>query len=116
MGLIPTVCFSALCAGAYYGVTTSDPVDTAFDAAILVLADPYLLVTVTYMMLGIYGFAVLLPSLSVLVRRLQDTNRTAMYLLLGLIPLFGAIALLFFTLLDSQPEENQYGPNPKAAD
>ena len=62
---------------------------------------------------GLYALAVLIPSLAVTVRRLHDTGRTGWWLLIGLIPLIGAIVLLVFMLLDSQPGENQYGANPK---
>lgn len=62
---------------------------------------------------GLYSLAVLIPSLAVTVRRLHDTGRTGWWLLIGLIPLIGAIVLLVFMLLDSQPGDNPYGANPK---
>jgi uncharacterized membrane protein YhaH (DUF805 family) len=61
----------------------------------------------------LYSLAVLLPGLAVSVRRLHDTDRSGWWLLIGLIPLIGAIVLLIFMVQDSQPNENQYGPNPK---
>jgi len=64
---------------------------------------------------GLYSLAVLIPSLAVAARRLHDTNRSGWWLLIGLIPVIGAIVLLVFMVQDSQPGENQYGPNPKAA-
>ena len=65
-------------------------------------------------MLGlIYAVAVLLPSLAVSVRRLHDTGRTGWWLLIAFIPFLGWIALLIFMVLDSQPGDNEYGPNPK---
>jgi uncharacterized membrane protein YhaH (DUF805 family) len=63
---------------------------------------------------GLYSLAVLIPSLAVTVRRLHDTDRTGWWLLIGLIPLIGAIVLLVFMLLDSQPGDNEYGASPKA--
>lgn len=64
---------------------------------------------------GLYTLAVLIPSLAVTVRRLHDTDRTGWWLLIGLVPLIGAIVLLVFMLLDSQSGVNQYGANPKGA-
>jgi uncharacterized membrane protein YhaH (DUF805 family) len=64
---------------------------------------------------GLYSLAVLIPAIAVGVRRLHDTNRSGWWLLIGLIPLIGTIVLLVFLVQDSQPGENQYGPNPKAA-
>lgn len=61
----------------------------------------------------IYSLAVLLPGLAVSVRRLHDTGRSGWWLLIGLVPFIGAIVLLVFMLIDSEPRENQYGPNPK---
>lgn len=62
---------------------------------------------------GIYALAVLLPSLAVAVRRLHDIGKSGWWLLIGLIPVIGDIILFVFACLDSQPFENQYGPNPK---
>ena len=64
---------------------------------------------------NIYSLAVLIPGLAVAVRRLHDTNRSGWWLFIGLVPLIGAIILLVFMVQDSQPGENQYGPNPKAS-
>jgi uncharacterized membrane protein YhaH (DUF805 family) len=64
---------------------------------------------------GIYSLAVLIPSLAVLVRRLHDTNRSGWWILIGLIPVIGWIVLLVFVVEDSNPGQNQYGPNPKDA-
>ena len=64
---------------------------------------------------GIYALAVLIPNLAVAVRRLHDTGRSGWWLLIGLIPLIGAIVLLVFMFTDSHPGENEYGPSPKAA-
>ena len=63
---------------------------------------------------GIYAIAVIIPYFAVGVRRLHDTNRSGWWLLIGLIPIIGAIVLTVFLVFDSKPEENQYGPNPKA--
>jgi uncharacterized membrane protein YhaH (DUF805 family) len=64
---------------------------------------------------ALYGLAVLLPGIGVSIRRLHDTDRSGWWLLIGLVPLIGAIVLLVFFVQDSQAAENQYGPNPKAA-
>lgn len=63
---------------------------------------------------GLYSLAILLPSLAVAFRRLHDIGRSGAWILIGLIPFIGAIILLVFACTDSQPDDNQYGPNPKA--
>lgn len=63
----------------------------------------------------IYSMAILIPSLAVGIRRLHDTNRSGWWLLIGFVPLIGAIILIIFFVEDSQPGTNQYGKNPKPA-
>ncbi|MDE2144594.1 MAG: DUF805 domain-containing protein [Patescibacteria group bacterium] len=67
-----------------------------------------------YFLTLFYDLAVILPSLAVGSRRLHDTGRSAWWLLIGLVPIAGAIVLIIFFLGDSQPGSNQYGPNPKS--
>jgi uncharacterized membrane protein YhaH (DUF805 family) len=62
---------------------------------------------------GIYGLAVLIPSLAVTVRRLHDIDRTGWWIFINLIPLIGTIVLLVFAVTDGTPGSNRYGPNPK---
>lgn len=62
---------------------------------------------------GIYSLAALIPCIAVSVRRLHDTGRSGWWLLIALVPLIGGIVLLVFTVQDSEPGENQFGPNPK---
>lgn len=69
--------------------------------------------TGTSLLVGIYSLAVAIPYLAVSVRRLHDTGRSGWWLLIVLVPIIGGLALLVFTLQDSKPGENQYGPNPK---
>ncbi len=64
---------------------------------------------------GIFTLAVLIPSIAALVRRLHDTGRTGWWILIGLVPLIGAIVLLVFAVQDSIPGSNRFGPNPKTA-
>jgi len=63
---------------------------------------------------GIYSLGVLLPSIAVTVRRLHDIGRSGWWALLMVVPVVGALVLVVFALQDSQPEANEYGPNPKA--
>jgi len=58
------------------------------------------------------SLALILPSLAVTVRRLHDIGRSGWWWLIGFIP-FGSLVLFIFTVLDSQPGDNPYSPNPK---
>ena len=64
---------------------------------------------------GLYSLGIIIPSIAVSVRRLHDTGRSGWWLLIGLIPLIGAIVLIVFFVQDSQAGSNEYGPNPKEA-
>ena len=67
-----------------------------------------------FLLYGLYALAMLIPNIAVAVRRLHDTGRSGWFLLIGFIPLIGAIVLIVLFCMDSQPGDNQYGPNPKA--
>ena len=66
---------------------------------------------------GILSYAVylalLIPSLSVSVRRMHDIGKSGWYLLMSLIPVAGIIIVLVKLCADSVPGENAYGPSPK---
>ena len=62
---------------------------------------------------GIYALGVLIPSLAVGARRLHDIGKSGWWQLVGLIPLIGLIVLIIFFVMDSNPGDNPYGPNPK---
>jgi uncharacterized membrane protein YhaH (DUF805 family) len=53
------------------------------------------------------------PSIALAFRRLHDTDRSAWWLLVALIPVLGALALLVFYLLDGTPGPNRFGQDPK---
>ena len=64
-------------------------------------------------MVTIFYLIMLVPNLSVSVRRLHDIGKSGWWLFIGLIPLIGSLILLVWALMDSEPGENQYGKNPK---
>ena len=61
----------------------------------------------------LFCLAILIPALAVTVRRLHDTGRSGGWYFIGFVPFVGHILLFIFTLLDSTPGQNEYGPNPK---
>lgn len=62
----------------------------------------------------LYLLVVLMPKLSVTVRRLHDTDRSALWLLVFLIPGIGPLVMFVMMILDGTQGTNQYGPDPKA--
>lgn len=68
----------------------------------------------------VVSLALLLPNLGVTVRRFHDIGKSGWYVLVMYvvfcIPLINFIAILYYLYLlikDSEPGENEYGPNPK---
>ena len=80
----------------------------------------FVLLTIVLSFIPVIGWilrlVLLLPSLSVQVRRLHDMNRSAWWLLLLLpvppIIIIGAPVLLIMSAFPGTPGPNRYGPNP----
>lgn len=64
---------------------------------------------------GVFTLAMIVPSISVNVRRLHDIDRSGWWLLMIFAIVIGWIVLLVFGVQDSQPSDNRFGPNPNAA-
>jgi uncharacterized membrane protein YhaH (DUF805 family) len=62
---------------------------------------------------GLYALGVMIPGMAVSVRRLHDTGRSGWWLLVTFVPVIGAMVFLYFMVLDSNPENNEYGPSTK---
>ena len=63
----------------------------------------------------IAALAFIVPLLSAVVRRLHDTGRSGWWYFIGLVPLIGGIWLFVLTVMPSEPQPNQYGPDPLGA-
>ena len=59
----------------------------------------------------VYGLATIVPTVAVNIRRLHDTGRSGLWLLLIFAP-FGIFALIVFMLIRSDVGENKYGAQP----
>jgi uncharacterized membrane protein YhaH (DUF805 family) len=77
----------------------------------VVFSDNSTLAGISGLLYIVAALGMLLPALGLLFRRLHDTDRSAWWILLSLVP-FGSIVLLVFTCLDSTPGPNKYGPRP----
>ena len=68
---------------------------------------PFLMILLSIVLLGSF-----LPLLSVSIRRLHDLGKSGWVLLIVLIPIVGAVLLLFWFTLDGEAIENDYGHIP----
>lgn len=59
------------------------------------------------------ALALLLPNVTVTVRRLHDVSRSGWWLAIALVPFVGLVVLLVFFLTASTPGWNQHGPDPR---
>ena len=66
------------------------------------------------MVYGLYALVTFIPGLAVTVRRLHDSGRSGWWILISIVPLVNLV-MLYFMLVNSQPGDNEYGPNPKGA-
>lgn len=57
-----------------------------------------------------------IPSLALMIRRLHDVDRSGWFILLGLIPCVGPLIMLMYSVSESDPKENKYGPIPNTKD
>jgi uncharacterized membrane protein YhaH (DUF805 family) len=83
------------------------------DNTVLAAVTPEGGVGIVYVLVAL---ANLVTALSVGFRRLHDTNRSAWWLLIGLIPLIGGVVLIVFYVLPGTPGPNRFGPQPGASD
>ena len=63
---------------------------------------------------GLASLAVILPNIAVTVRRLHDTGRSGWWIWLGLIPLIGALILLYWMIKRGDQAANEFGSDPIA--
>jgi uncharacterized membrane protein YhaH (DUF805 family) len=63
---------------------------------------------VGYVLVAIWTLATLVPSLALTVRRLHDANFSGWMVLIGLVPILGAIVLFVFMFLGPKPEGQRF--------
>lgn len=64
-----------------------------------------------YFLLGLWFVIIIVPTISLSVRRLHDIGRSAWYLLVDMIPYVGNFIFGIMMCIPSD-EDNKYGPNP----
>jgi uncharacterized membrane protein YhaH (DUF805 family) len=63
----------------------------------------------------LYQLVLLLPTISVTIRRLHDADRSGWWYLVVFFPVVGGVALLGMAMAEGDPGENKYGPPPVEA-
>ena len=70
-------------------------------------------VYLTVILVIVFLFAHLIPSIALTVRRLHDTGKSGWWYLIVLVPYLGNFVIFIFTLIDGDRGDNKYGSNPK---
>ncbi|MEM7459505.1 MAG: DUF805 domain-containing protein [Pseudomonadota bacterium] len=85
------------------------------------LADLNILGLLFGAIMGLYGLAILIPSIALGVRRFHDLDQTGwlflVFMVLGLIPLIGFLAVIaqyIWLAMPGTTGPNKYGPDPKS--
>ncbi|WP_417210141.1 DUF805 domain-containing protein [Antarctobacter sp.] len=58
---------------------------------------------------SIFSLATLVPGIAIGVRRLHDIDKSGWWLLIGLVPLIGALVLIYFFIQKPTPGPNRFG-------
>lgn len=61
---------------------------------------------------GLFALAIFLPSIGVSFRRLHDLDRSAWWVLIGLLPIIGSLVLLFWYVQRGTVGDNRFGSDP----
>ncbi|SFS02799.1 DUF805 domain-containing protein [Sphingomonas jatrophae] len=80
---------------------------TPSDTANGILAAP------AFLLLLLFGLAVIVPGIAVQVRRFHDQDKSGWFVLLNLIPYVGGLVVLVFMCLEGTRGPNRFGPDPK---
>ncbi|MBR4275526.1 MAG: DUF805 domain-containing protein [Prevotella sp.] len=123
LNLILCACMTAVC---IWKINAGDKLEAQVSSAIFdqekmdaLMAQANTIDNTFYLLMGlicIIWLVLVLPGLAVTVRRLHDIGKSGWYILLGIIPyvnFIGCIVLFVFSVMDSKPEENKFGPSPK---
>jgi uncharacterized membrane protein YhaH (DUF805 family) len=78
----------------------------------LIMGGPNALTVILALVFYLAMLGVMLPYIAVSIRRLHDTNRSAWFLLIGLIPLVGGILLIVWFATVGTVGENRFGADP----
>lgn len=70
--------------------------------------DPFAFLNWAYFLLIVVVLVLFLPNLSMIIRRLHDTDRSGGWFWIGLVPFVGSIIVFVFMLLPSTPGPNRF--------
>lgn len=100
---------SVLAIAPFYALMLADPSIWSTTGS----SEPEALFYVGFVGLVIVGLGLVIPSITVTIRRLHDLGFSGWLYLLSFVP-FGSLFLFVCTLIPSSAKTNKHGPSPKA--
>jgi len=82
-------------------------------ASVLLNSRMHDVAVIPWILLVLYALAIIVPSLSLAIRRLHDTGRSWPYIFINLIPFIGGIWFIVLMAINSDKGKNKYGISPK---
>lgn len=73
-----------------------------------VILRSFVLVILQFLVFGVVGLALLLPSIAITMRRLHDAGFSGWFILVSLIPVIGGLALMALCLVPSRASNTGY--------
>ncbi len=111
--IIQYIQYVLACIMSIMSLLTAADSDASAELAVTTLGGTVVAYLIMASVMFVVSLILLIPSISVSVRRLHDIGRSGWWLLLGFIPIVGPIVLLVWFCTDSQTGDNQWGKNPK---
>ena len=74
--------------------------------------EPNMLSLVFSVLLGLFALALIVPAITLTIRRLHDIGMRGWWSLLMIVPGAGFIAFIIFGVIPTQPLTNKFGPVP----
>ncbi len=72
-------------------------------------------VLVASLLMLVVAIALFIPTISVMVRRLHDTDKSGWWYWISLVPFVGSLILLVLLVMESTPGPNTFGPPSRGA-
>ena len=72
--------------------------------------------TLAFMGIGVivlFQLGLIIPGISLVVRRMHDQNLSGLWYLVAFIPIIGGILLLYYMCIPGTKGPNRFGPDPK---
>jgi uncharacterized membrane protein YhaH (DUF805 family) len=93
----------------WYFFVVNFAVSILFYILMLIFMKSAMMVGLVGVLSWIWGLALLIPGLALTVRRLHDTGKGGGWIFIALVPIIGALYLLYLMIIKGEPTTNRFG-------